>query len=165
MKVKLHVNKNAFQSKANRLLSNKSGSERGRARMVGFPSEQFSTVGGGPGGRRGINVAYHMWSSPLYPVDRQTDKHTNATEDITFPQIILADGKYRTFAVKIILYKKTGRILPLSGSSFCFRRFQFLTVFLSVCLYVCSIRPTTITNTLIVHESCLKCVFSTTDIV
>ena len=99
------------------------------------------------------------------PVDRQTDKHANATEDITFPQVILAVGKYRTFAVKIILYKKTGRILPLSGSSFCFRRFHFLTISLSVCLCVLSIRPATITNTLIVHESCLKCVFSTTDIV
>ena len=70
------VNKKIFQSKANRMLGNRSGD--------GPQVNKFEQVGGG------YHVTYHM-RTPFYEqTEWQTDRHT--TKNITFPETTYADG-------------------------------------------------------------------------
>ena len=70
------VNKKVFQSKANRMLGNRSGD--------GPQVNKFEQVGGG------YHVTYHM-RTPFYEqTEWQTDRRT--TKNITFPETTYADG-------------------------------------------------------------------------
>ena len=96
-------NKKAFQSKVNCPLAN---------RPEYIPSKQVWTEPVGQAGFRGSHVTYYM-GTPCEQTDRQTDR----TENITFPQIMYAGGNENwalNIQVRLVwsLHNQRGKLHP-----------------------------------------------------